>query len=105
MVTLGPEVLQDHIEKVQIIRQCLRVTQDRQRRYADPKLRAVKFQVGEFAYLRVSPRKGHRRFGFNGKNEPRYTGSFEVTERLGRLHTGWDCLRSLLECTMSSTCR
>ena len=84
-VATGPEVIQDHIEKVRQIRQRLQAVQDWQRKYTDPHRRVVEFRTGKFNYLRVSPRKGHRRFGFKGKLAPRYTGPFEIMERIGKV--------------------
>jgi hypothetical protein len=34
-------------------------------------------------FLKVSPKKGTRRFGLRGKLSPRYIGSFQVTGRVG----------------------
>ena len=36
-------------------------------------------------FLRVSPRRGHRRFGKNSKLSPRFIGPFEVLDRVGQV--------------------
>jgi hypothetical protein len=43
----------------------------------------VKFQVGDFIYLRVSPTKGVQRFGIKGKLAPRYVRPFEILNVCG----------------------
>ena len=64
-MAVGPETVQDHAEKVRQIRQRLQAAQDRQKKYADPRRRAVEFAPGEYAYLRVSPMKGHRKGNYH----------------------------------------
>ena len=43
------------------------------------------YEVGEKVFLKVSPWKGILRFGKQGKLSPRYTGPYEITERVGSL--------------------
>ena len=61
----------------------LRTAQDRQRKYADPKRKDFTLAVGEHAFLKVSPIKGARRFGVQGKLAPRYIGPYLILERVG----------------------
>ena len=56
---------------------------DRQRRYFDPRHRAVEFQVGDFVFLRVSPMKGVSRFGRAGKLSLCFVEPFELIGRVG----------------------
>ena len=46
-----PDVLKEAEEQVQLIRECLKTAQSRQKSYADPKRREVTFSVGDFVYL------------------------------------------------------
>ena len=41
--------------------------------------------VGDFVFLKVSPMRGVTRFGIKGKLAPRFTGPFEIIERVGPL--------------------
>ena len=50
-------------DKVNSIRERLKVTQDRQKSYIDKKRRPVEFQVRDRVILKVSPSKGIIRFG------------------------------------------
>ena len=45
----------------------------------------MSFEIGEKAYLKVSPLRGVRRFGIKGKLAPRYVGPFTVLAKRGEL--------------------
>lgn len=79
---LGPELVQQTTEKVQMIREHLRIAQSRQKSYADNRRRELEFQVGDHVFLKVSPTRGVVRFGVRGKLSPRYIGPFEILERI-----------------------
>ncbi|KAK1415100.1 hypothetical protein QVD17_30871 [Tagetes erecta] len=51
------EIVQDTIEKVDLIRSRLKAAQDRQKSYADKRRRPIEFQVGDQVMLKVSPWK------------------------------------------------
>ena len=72
-------------DKVRIIREHLKAAQSRQKAYYDKRHRGVAFQVGEWAYLRVSPLRGTHRFGIKGKLAPRFVGPFRILETRGPL--------------------
>ena len=74
--------IQDAAEKVTLIKRRLEIAVSRQKSYADPKRRDVKFQVGDYMFLKVSPMKGVMRFGKKEKLAPRYIGPFEILERI-----------------------
>ena len=82
---LGPELVQQTQEKVDLIRQRLVVAQDRQRKYADQDRRDTKFTTGDLVLLKVSPWKGVMRFGKKGKLSPRFIGPFEILKRVGKV--------------------
>jgi hypothetical protein len=50
-----------------MIRENLKVTQSRQKSYADERRRDLLFKIGDFVYLKVSPMRGTRRFKAKGK--------------------------------------
>jgi len=80
---LGPELIQDSAEKVQLIRKRLLTAQSRQKSYADQRRKDLSFDVGDHVFLKVSPTKGVFRFGQRGKLKPRFIGPFEILERIG----------------------
>jgi hypothetical protein len=63
----------------------LKIAQSRQKSYADNKRRDVTYEVGDRAYLRVSPLRGVKRFGIKGKLAPRFIGPFKVLYRKGEV--------------------
>ena len=79
----GPKIIQDAAEKVTLIKRRLETAASRQKNYADPKGRDVKFQVGDYVFLKVSLMKCVMRFGKKEKLAPRYIGPFEILERIG----------------------
>src|SRR5262249_16078617 len=80
---LGPELIQDSAEKVQLIQKRPLAAQSRQKSYADQRRKELSFEVGDHIFLKVSPTKGVVRFGQRGKLNPRYIGPFEILERIG----------------------
>jgi hypothetical protein len=76
----GPDIIKEAEEQVQLIRNRLKAAQSRQKSYADSKRRSVTLNVGDFAYLRVTPLKGMQRFHVKGKLALRYIGSFKILE-------------------------
>ena len=101
---LGPELIQDALDKVKLIRQRLQPAKSRQKSYADKRKRQLEFQVGEQVLLKVSPAKGVIRFRLRGKLNPRYVGPFEILERIGIWHTGWHYLLAWMKFIMCFTC-
>jgi hypothetical protein len=67
-----------------MIRENLKVTQSRQKGYAD-KRRDLSFEVGDFVYLKVSPMRGARKFKVKGKLAPRYVEPFKIVDRKGEV--------------------
>jgi hypothetical protein len=72
----GLEIIKEAEREVEIIRENLKTAQSRQKSYVDPKRREVVFEVGDYAYLRVWPIRGLRRFSIRGKLYPRFIGHF-----------------------------
>ena len=69
---LGPELVQETVEKIHQIREKLQAAQSRQKNYADNRRRTLEFLVGDHVFLRVSPTKGVYRFGIKGKLSRRF---------------------------------
>ena len=45
----------------------------------------MEFEVGDYAYLKVSPMKGVQRFRVKRKLAPRYVGPYPIIEKSGRV--------------------
>ena len=71
-------------EQVRIYHEHLKAAQSRQKSYLDHQ-QDVRFEVGEQAYLRVTPLKGVHRSVMKGKLAPRYAGPFPVLANCGKL--------------------
>jgi hypothetical protein len=82
---LGPELVQQTKEKIEIIQKRLIAAQDRQKKYADRDRKDWNYEEGELVLLKVSPWKGVTRFGKKGKLSPRYVGPFEILRRVGQV--------------------
>ncbi|WKA07227.1 hypothetical protein VitviT2T_025077 [Vitis vinifera] len=80
---LGPEIVQETTEKIQLIKEKLKTAQDRQKSYADKRKRPLEFEEGDWVFVKVSPRRGIFRFGKKGKLAPRFVGPFQIDKRVG----------------------
>ncbi|WVZ71429.1 hypothetical protein U9M48_020017 [Paspalum notatum var. saurae] len=81
----GLEIIEDAERQVRMIRENLRIAQTRQKSYADHRRRDLKFAVGDYVYLKVSPIRGLRRFKVKEKLAPRYIGPFKIIDRKGEV--------------------
>ncbi|KAK6162613.1 hypothetical protein DH2020_002454 [Rehmannia glutinosa] len=82
---LGPELIQETVEKIAKIQDRIRMAQDRQKSYADRRRKLIQFEEGEKVFWKVAPIKGVIRFGEKGKLKPRYIGPFEILTCIGDL--------------------
>nr|GEV97734.1 putative reverse transcriptase domain-containing protein [Tanacetum cinerariifolium] len=80
---IGPELIHEITEKILQIKQRIQAARDRQKSYADVRLKPLEFQVGDRVMLKVSPWKGVVRFGKREKLNPRYIGPFKVLDKVG----------------------
>ena len=80
---IGPDLIQETEEKVKMIRDRLKVANDRHKSYADMKRKDIRYEIGEKVFLKVSPWKKVMRFGKNGKLSLRFIGPYEVIEKVG----------------------
>ena len=58
VLLLGPELVRETIEKVNIIGERIKTAQSRQKSYVDRKHKGVELNVGDFVFFKVSPMKG-----------------------------------------------
>ncbi|KAK8942809.1 hypothetical protein KSP39_PZI009568 [Platanthera zijinensis] len=80
---LGPDALEEMEVSVKLIREKLRIAQERYEKNANRRRSVLEFSVGDMVFLKVSPMVGVKRFGKNHKLDPRYVGPFEIVERIG----------------------
>nr|GEW20131.1 putative reverse transcriptase domain-containing protein [Tanacetum cinerariifolium] len=80
---IGPELVQETIEKISQIKDRLKAARDHYKSYVDKRRKPLEFSVGDHVLLKVSPWKGVMRFGKKGKLAPRFVGPFEITKRIG----------------------
>ena len=80
---IGSDLIQETEEKVKMIREILKVANDRQKSYADMKRRDICYEIKEKVFLKVSSWKKVMRFGKKSKLSPRFIGSYEVIEKVG----------------------
>jgi hypothetical protein len=81
----GPKVLKHANKQVQMIRENIKVTQSRQKSYADKRRRDLSFKIDDFVYLKVSRMRGTRRFKVKGKLAPRYVRPFKIISHKGEV--------------------
>jgi hypothetical protein len=56
-------------------------SQSRQKKYANYRRRELRFEVGDFVYLKASPMRGLWNFKVRGKLAPRFIGPFKILEK------------------------
>jgi hypothetical protein len=76
-------LVKDAEEKVEVIKEHLKLAQMRQKSYHDKGTAPRHYEVGDYVYLKVSPTEGVQRFGVKGKLAPRYIGPYEIIEVCG----------------------
>ncbi|GJT98672.1 putative reverse transcriptase domain-containing protein, partial [Tanacetum coccineum] len=81
----GPELIQETMEKIILIKQRMQATQDQQKSYANQKRKPMDFEVGDRVMLKVSPWKGVIRFGKRGKLNLRYVRPFRVLAKVRKV--------------------
>ncbi|GJV37114.1 putative reverse transcriptase domain-containing protein [Tanacetum coccineum] len=83
ILLIGPELVQETTKKILQIKDRLKAARDRQKSYADKRMKLIEFSVGDHVLLKVSPWKGVVRFGKKEKLAPRFVGTFEIVEKVG----------------------
>ncbi|CAN6712621.1 unnamed protein product [Malus baccata var. baccata] len=84
-VLVGPEIVDETTQNVQVIKSNLKAAQDRQKSLVDKHATDRKYNVGDWVFLKLSPWKGVVQFGKKGKLSPRYIGPYMITERVGEV--------------------
>lgn len=76
-------MVQASIMNVNLIRENLKIAQDRQKSYADKRWKDLEFEVEDQVFLKLSSWRGFLRFGKKGKLSPRYIGPYVIVGRVG----------------------
>ena len=84
---IGPDLIQETEEKVKMIRERLKIANDRQKSYVDMKRKDIRYEIGEKVFLKVSSWKKVMSFWKKGKLSPRFIGPYEVIEKWAQWHT------------------
>ena len=79
----GSDLIRDAFENMGLIRKRLLTAQSWHKSYANRRRRPLEFDVGDYVFLKVMPKRGLVRFGKRGKLSSRYIGLFEILERVG----------------------
>ena len=78
MSYFGPDPIIEAEKNVSRIRENLKITQSRQKRYTDIRRRDLTFRVGDHVYLKVSLLWGIKRFHARENLAPRYIGPYPI---------------------------
>jgi hypothetical protein len=97
----GPAFVKEAEEKVALIHKRLLEAQSRQKSYADNRRRELRFEEGDFVYLKVSPMRGVKRFHVKGKLAPRFVGPIPSLAQWDPQHTA---LNYQNPCQISTMC-
>ena len=84
-VLVGPEIVEETTQNIQVIKANMKVAQDCQKSLADRHATDRVYKVDDWVFLKLSPWKGVVRFGKKGKLSPRYIGPYRITERVGEV--------------------
>lgn len=57
---MGPDLVFDDLDKVQLIKERFKTAQNRQKSYAKVRRKDLEFLIGDFMHLKISPMKGLR---------------------------------------------
>ena len=80
---IGPDIVKETEEKVRVIHQRLKAAGDRQKSYADLKIKDIEYEVRDKVFLKVPPWRKILWFGKKGKPSPRFIGPYEILKRIG----------------------
>ncbi|KAM1760325.1 hypothetical protein ACFX12_003211 [Malus domestica] len=84
-VLVGPEIVDETTQNVQVIKSNLKAAQDRHKSLADKHAIDRVYKIGDWVFLKLSPWRGVVRFGKKGKLSLRYIRPYRITERVGEV--------------------
>eukprot|EP00253_Pinus_taeda_P009189 PITA_09189 len=80
---LHPKILKEMEEMVKKVRSNLKATQDRQKNFADRKMKFKEYQVGDHVYVRIRGKNSTLQWRGCAKLAPQFCGPFQVLARIG----------------------
>ncbi|XP_013614867.1 PREDICTED: uncharacterized protein LOC106321097 [Brassica oleracea var. oleracea] len=80
---IEPAMVQETVEKVEMLKVWLKEAHDRQKSYGDKRRKDLEFQVGDLVYLKMRIFQGGSTTRKLKKLKPRYMGPYSVLERIG----------------------
>ena len=80
---LGPDLLKDLENMVNMVKQNLKEAQDQQKNYVDKLYRDKDYKVGEHVYLKFKAKRITLRIGKCSKLAPRYCVPLEILAKIG----------------------
>nr|GEZ68255.1 putative reverse transcriptase domain-containing protein [Tanacetum cinerariifolium] len=92
---IGPELVQESIEKISQIKDRLKAASDRQKSYADKMRKPFEFSVGDYVLLKVLSWKGVVCFGKKEKLASRFVGPFDIIKKVCPVAYQFDLLEEL----------
>ncbi|XP_070664529.1 uncharacterized protein [Malus domestica] len=84
-VLVGPEIVDETTQNIQVIKFNLKPAHDRQKSLADKYANDQVYKVGDWVLLKLSSLRGVVRFEKKGNLSPRYIGPYLITERVGEV--------------------
>ena len=84
-VLVGPEIVDETTQNIQVIKGNLKATHDRQKSIADRHSTDRVYAVRDWVFLKFSPWKGVVRFGKKGQLSPCYIRPYQIIERVGKV--------------------
>jgi hypothetical protein len=94
---IGPDILQEAVKQVRMVRENMWVAQSRQKSYTNHRSRELSFEVKDFIYLKLSPMRGLRRFKVRGKLTPMFIGPFKILDKIGNVAYQLELLPQLFD--------
>jgi hypothetical protein len=95
-VVLGPEMLKNMEDEMIKIKQNLKASKERKKRFANKGRVAREIQVGEHVFLKVKPKRRWLKLGSCPKLAARYCGPFEILDRIGLV--SYSCIFCIHAC-------
>jgi len=82
-LVLGPEIIQQATERIKMIRENMKTSQDRQKSYYDKRRKPLEFEERDHVFLKVTPVTGVGRALKSRKLTPKFIGPYQILKRIG----------------------
>ncbi|XP_027348122.1 uncharacterized protein LOC113859588 [Abrus precatorius] len=82
-ILYASNLVQRQNDQIKMIREKIKVSQDRQKSYYDGWRKPLEFQVGDYVFLKVSPTAGVGKALKSRKLLPKFIGSLKILQKVG----------------------